>query len=151
MRLVDWLVALGYLVWISYDGQSVFTVLNEGVGTFLVYLSLTRAAVMLSIVLGWNLTLTILLIGLPTVLYTMVGGVQAVTWTDVKQMAVIVAGLIAAVAVLIVGLPQDVSVVQALHVTGAAGRTNAVDFWFDLRPDHTLLSGMPGGPFLLLS
>ena len=48
-------------------------------------------AVILSIVLGWNLTLTIMAIGLPTVLYTMVGGVQAVTWTDVKQMVVIVA------------------------------------------------------------
>ena len=46
----------------------------------------------LSIILGWNLTLTVLAIGLPTALYTMVGGVQAVTWTDVKQMAVIVAG-----------------------------------------------------------
>src|SRR5919112_279951 len=78
-------------------------------------------AVILSIVLGWNLTLTILAIGLPTVLYTMVGGVQAVTWTDVKQMGVIVAGLLAAVAALIVGLPHEVSFAQAMHVAGAAG------------------------------
>src|SRR5918996_1261712 len=41
-------------------------------------------AVILSIVLGWNMTITILAIGMPTALYTMVGGVQAVTWTDVK-------------------------------------------------------------------
>src|SRR6186713_1241061 len=66
-------------------------------------------AVILSIILGWNLTLTILAIGMPTAIYTMVGGVQAVTWTDVKQMGVIVAGLFAAVAVLIIGLPADVS------------------------------------------
>ena len=58
-------------------------------------------AVILSIVLGWNLTLTILAIGLPTALYTMVGGVQAVTWTDVKQMAVIVVGLVAVVIALV--------------------------------------------------
>ena len=44
-------------------------------------------AVILSIILGWNLTLTVLAIGLPTTLYTMVSGVQAVTWTDVKQIA----------------------------------------------------------------
>ena len=44
-------------------------------------------AVILSIVLGWNLTITVLAIGLPTAIYTMLGGVQAVTWTDVKQMA----------------------------------------------------------------
>ena len=66
-------------------------------------------AVILSIVLGWNLTLTILGIGVPTVLYTMVGGVQAVTWTDVKQMVVIIAGVGAAVAVLLSQLPDDVS------------------------------------------
>ena len=53
---------------------------------------ISAPAVILSIVLGWNLTLTILAIGVPTVLYTMVGGVQAVTWTDVKQMVVIVVG-----------------------------------------------------------
>src|SRR5512132_1687754 len=57
-------------------------------------------AVILSIVLGWNLTLTVLAIGVPTVIYTMVGGVQAVTWTDVKQMGIIVSGIVAAVVVL---------------------------------------------------
>src|SRR6187399_2293757 len=53
-------------------------------------------AVILSIVLGWNLTLTVLAIGVPTVVYTMVGGVQAVTWTDVKQMGIVVSGILAA-------------------------------------------------------
>ena len=67
-------------------------------------------AVILSIVLGWNITLTIMAIGLPTALYTIVGGVQAVTWTDVKQMVVIIAGVLAAVIALLVGLPDDVSV-----------------------------------------
>ena len=62
-------------------------------------------AVILSIVLGWNLTLTVLAIGVPTAVYTMFGGVQAVAWTDVKQMAVIVFGVLAAVVVLIAGLP----------------------------------------------
>src|SRR5215212_560643 len=77
-------------------------------------------AVILSIVLGWNLTLTILAIGLPTAIYTMVGGVQAVTWTDVKQMAVIVTGLVAVVIALVLGLPSEVSFSDALHVAGAA-------------------------------
>src|SRR5687768_4499310 len=88
-------------------------------------------AVILAIILDWNLTLTILAIGMPTVIYTMVGGVQAVTWTDVKQMGVIVAGLFAAVTVLVIGLPGDVSVGHALHVAGAAGRLNPIDFSFD--------------------
>jgi SSS family solute:Na+ symporter len=108
-------------------------------------------SVILSIVLGWNLTLTILMIGLPTVLYTMVGGVQAVTWTDVKQMGVVVAGLFVAVTVLILGLPRDVSFVEALHVAGAAGRTNTIDFHFDWRQTYTFWSGLLGGVFLMLS
>src|SRR3954469_19108706 len=108
-------------------------------------------AVILSIVLGWNLTVTILAIGLPTILYTMVGGVQAVTWTDVKQMGVIVAGLFAAVGVLIVGLPHEVSVSQALHVAGAAGRLNPIDLTFEWRQTYTFWSGLLGGLFLMLS
>ncbi len=108
-------------------------------------------AVILSIILGWNLTLTILAIGLPTVLYTMVGGVQAVTWTDVKQMAVIVAGLFAAVGVLIFGLPQEVGFTDALRVAGAAGRLNPVDFQFEWRQTYTFWSGLLGGLFLMLS
>ena len=50
-------------------------------------------AVILSIVLGWNLTLTILAHRPADRRSTRcVGGVQAVTWTDVKQMVVIVCG-----------------------------------------------------------
>src|SRR5215210_6960429 len=75
-------------------------------------------AVILSIVLEWNLTITVLAIGLPTALYTMLGGVQAVTWTDVKQMGVIVAGVGAAVVVLVLRLPPEVSVSDALHIAG---------------------------------
>ncbi|HEY8534814.1 MAG TPA: sodium:solute symporter [Vicinamibacterales bacterium] len=108
-------------------------------------------AVILSIVLGWNLTLTVLAIGLPTVLYTMMGGVQAVTWTDVKQMVVIVAGVATAVVVLIAGLPDDVGVTQALHVAGSVGLMQSVDFSFSLENTYTFWSGMIGGLFLMLS
>jgi Na+/proline symporter len=108
-------------------------------------------AVILSIVLGWNLTLTILGIGVPTVLYTMVGGVQAVTWTDVKQMAVIVLGVGAAVGVLLFQLPDHVSVGEALHIAGTTGRLEALDFTWDPRKTYTFWSGLIGGLFLMLS
>jgi len=108
-------------------------------------------SVILSIVLGWNLTFTVLAIGLPTVVYTMIGGVQAVTWTDVKQMVVIVAGILAAVVVLILGLPDDMTFGTALHVAGAVGRMQALDFNFDLTQKYTLWSGLIGGMFLALS
>ena len=63
----------------------------------------------------------------------------------------IVAGLLAAVAALIVGLPHDVSFTQALHVAGAAGRLNALDFHFDWNQTYTFWSGLLGGLFLMLS
>ena len=107
-------------------------------------------AVILSIVLGWSLPLTILAIGVPTTLYTMFGGVQAVTWADVKQMVVIMVGVSAAVAALIVGLPDDVSLEPALHVAGATGRLQAIDFTFDLNETYTFWSGLLGGLFLML-
>jgi Na+/proline symporter len=108
-------------------------------------------SLILSIVLGWNLTMTVLAIGAPTVIYTMIGGVQAVTWTDVKQMAIIVFGILAAVVVLILGLPDDISLGSALHVAGAVGRTQALDFRFDLSERYTFWSGLIGGTFLALS
>ena len=64
-------------------------------------------------------TLTVAIIGAPTVIYTMIGGVQAVTWVDVKQMALIVFALIAVFIVLLVQLP--VSPGDALDVAGATG------------------------------
>lgn len=108
-------------------------------------------AVILSIVLGWNLTLTVLAIGVPTALYTMFGGVQAVAWTDVKQMAVVVFGVLAAVAALVAGLPHDVSLGQALHIAGAAGRLKTLDFTFNFTEKYTVWSGTLASLFLMLS
>jgi SSS family solute:Na+ symporter len=79
-----------------------------------------------------------------------VGGVQAVTWADVKQMAVIVGGVLATVTVLILGLPDDVSVVSALQTAGAVGRMQAVDFTFDVTTQYTFWSGLIGGMFLAM-
>ncbi len=107
-------------------------------------------AVILSIVLGWSLPLTIFAIGIPTTVYTMVGGVQAVAWADVKQMVIILIGVTAAVVALILGLPEDVGLEPTLHVAGAVGRLQAVDFTFSLDETYTFWSGMLGGLFLSL-
>jgi Na+/proline symporter len=74
-----------------------------------------------------------------------------VTWTDVKQMVIVVAGIRAAVVVLIARLPDDISLGSALHVAGAVGRTQALDFTFDVSQTYTFWSGMIGGLFLFLS
>src|SRR5918911_606406 len=57
-------------------------------------------AVVFSAVFGWPVTWCVALIGIPTVVYTIIGGVQAVTWVDVKQMFLIVGALLAVVITL---------------------------------------------------
>lgn len=110
---------------------------------------ISAPAVVFSAIFGWDLKWTVALIGLPTVIYTVIGGVQAVTWVDVKQMMIIVGALVAIVVTLLVKLP--VSPPEALHIAGAAGRTRAFDFSFSLENTYTFWSGIIGGTFLMLS
>ena len=106
-------------------------------------------AVVFSAVFGWPLVWCVGLIGVPTVAYTMLGGIQAVTWADVKQMILIVFALLAVVVVLIVQMP--VSPGEALHIAGATGRLRVFDFSFNLSETYTFWSGLIGGTFLMLS
>jgi SSS family transporter len=106
-------------------------------------------AVVFSAIFGWSLLWSVALMGIPTVIYTMIGGVQAVTWVDVKQMALIVFALIAVSVTLVAQLP--VAPDQALALAGAVGRLRAFDFSFDLTSDFTVWSGVIGGTFLMLS
>lgn len=106
-------------------------------------------AVVFSAIFGWPLPYSVALIGIPTVIYTMIGGVQAVTWADVKQMVIIVGSLAAIVVVLLTKIP--VSPDAALRIAGSAGRMRPFDFSFDLSQTYTFWSGILGGTFLMLS
>jgi len=112
---------------------------------------LSAPAVVLSVVLGISVTNTVLITAIPMIVYTMFGGVQAVAWTDVKQMGMIVGGLVAAVVVLIAGLPSDVSVPEALRLVGSTGRLQTFDFRFDLTSQYTFWSGTIAALFLFCS
>ena len=106
-------------------------------------------AIVFSAIFGWPISWSVALIGIPTVLYTMIGGVQAVTWADVKQMILIVGALLAIIVVLLLKLP--VSPDEAFTVAGAAGRMRTFDFSFNLNETYTFWSGVIGGTFLMLS
>jgi solute:Na+ symporter, SSS family len=108
-------------------------------------------AVVLSLVLGWNLTLTSLLIATPAVVYTMFGGVQAVTWTDVKIMVLIIFGMFAVVAAAVAGWPADVGIGDGLAIAAATGRLRTFDFSFDLTNQYTFWSGTIAALFLFCS
>ena len=108
-------------------------------------------AVVLSLVLDWNVTATALAITAPAVLYTMFGGVQAVTWTDVKIMVLVVFGLFAIIAAALAGLPEGVGLGDALGVAASAGRLRTFDFSFDLGNPYTFWSGTIAAVFLFCS
>jgi solute:Na+ symporter, SSS family len=108
-------------------------------------------AVVLSLILGWDLTLTALAITVPAVIYTMWGGVQAVTWTDVKIMALIVFGLFAVIITAIVGYPDDVGMLGGLRIAAVAGRLRTFEFSFDLTNQYTFWSGTLAALFLFCS
>jgi Na+/proline symporter len=113
--------------------------------------TLAAPAVVISEILGWSIPVTVLLLSVPMVIFTSFGGVQAVAWTDVKQMAVIVIGLFLAIGVLIFGITRDVSLGHAIGLAGATGRMQAIDTRFDATQTYTLWSGLIGGLFLSLS
>ena len=106
-------------------------------------------AVVFSTLFGWSMWASVAFIGVPTVIYTMIGGVQAVAWADVKQMVLVVGALTAVVVVLLMRIP--VSPVDALRVAGATGRLHIFDFHFTLHETYTFWSGLIGGTFLMLS
>ena len=106
-------------------------------------------AVVFSAIFGWNLTLSVALMGVPTVLYTMLGGVQAVTWADVKQMAFIVISIGSVVAMLLWRIPVQAG--DAMAIAGSVGRLRTFDFSFTLTETYTFWSGIIGGTFLMLS
>ena len=112
---------------------------------------ISAPAVVMSIVLGLDVTATAMLIGLPAVVYTIFGGVQAVTWTDVKIMTLIIGGLIATLVALITGLPQHIGINDALNIAGATGRLEAIDLRWNPNETYSFWSGMIGGLFLMLS
>jgi solute:Na+ symporter, SSS family len=106
-------------------------------------------AVVFAALFGWSLPVAVAVFGAPTVLYTMIGGVQAVTWADVKQMVVIVVALVAVTIVLLMQLP--VTPHDALRIAGSVGRLRSFDFSFSLSNQYTFWSGVIGGFFLMLS
>ncbi|MDP5157584.1 MAG: sodium:solute symporter [Flaviramulus sp.] len=108
-------------------------------------------AIILSIVLGWNIITLNIIIGLLVIVYTVSGGTKAVTVTQKQQMFVIFAGMLAALVVILTLIPEDVSFTKALDIAGANGRMEVLDFSFDLENRYTVWSGLIGGTFLALA
>ena len=108
-------------------------------------------AIILSAVLGWNLTYLNIGIGLLVIIYTVSGGTHAVSVTQKQQMAVIFFGMFIAFLLILNYLPLDVSMTDAFEIAGATGKMDILDFSFDFENRYTIWSGLIGGTFLALS
>ncbi len=106
-------------------------------------------AIILSTLLGWNLTLTNIFIGVLVIAYTVSGGTEAVSITQKQQMAVMMGGMILAGIMVIQLLP--ISMKEALQVAGKMDKLNVVNFEFDLADRYSFWSGMTAAVFLFLS
>lgn len=108
-------------------------------------------AIILSVVLGWDLLSLNIIIGFLVIIYTVSGGTRAVNVTQKHQMVVIFIGMFIAFFLIVDKLPQDITFSKALSIAGASGKMEILDFSFNLNNRYTFWSGIIGGTFLMLS
>lgn len=108
-------------------------------------------SIILSSILGWNLDLTILAIGILVIIYTVSGGTKAVNQTQKLQMFIILTGMTIAFIYLLNYIPDGVSVTEAFHIAGATGKMQAIDFSLNFESRYTIWAGITGGLFLQLA
>ncbi len=114
-------------------------------------LTIYAPALVLSTILGWEIFYVNLILGGIVVLYTVVGGTEAVSITQKQQMFVIFIGLMVALYMVFALMPQEVGVWEAVRVAGKAGKLESIDFSFDWNNRYNIWSGIIGGFFLQLS
>ncbi len=108
-------------------------------------------SLIISVLMGWDIRLTILVIGGLVTLYTTTGGTDAVNKTHLLQMGIITMGMVAAFVMILRLLPPDISFLDATRVAGKMGNLNVINFEFDLKDKYNVWSGLIGGTFLALS
>ena len=108
-------------------------------------------AIILSVVLNWDLRITALVVGSLVILYTLVGGTRAVNMTQKLQMFIIFSGMFLAFYFIITNFPNQISFLDAISIAGKAEKLNFLDFSINLKNRYTFWSGITGGLFLSLS
>ncbi len=127
---------------------SILFLIQRGLGTGL---TIYAPSIILSSILGWNLTLLNIIIGILVIIYTYTGGTKAVNVTQKQQMFIIMSGMFITFFLILHYLPNDMTFSNAMHIAGANDKMNILDFSFDPENRYTVWSGITGGFFLMLS
>ena len=108
-------------------------------------------AIILSVLLDWNLKFLIIIIGIIVTTYTLIGGTKTVSITHKHQMILIFSGLIITFFYIINSFPDNISFVESLKIAKSFNKLNIIDFSIDPNNRYTFWSGLTGGLFLALS
>jgi len=127
---------------------AIIFLIQRGLGTGL---TIYAPAIILSALLGWNLTIMNIVIGVLVIIYTFSGGTKAVNVTQKQQMFVIMSGMFITFFLILHYLPNDMTFSSALHIAGANDKMDIVNFSFDPEEKYTFWSGITGGFFLALA
>lgn len=107
---------------------------------------LFATAIVLAALTGWPEVGCILIVGVVTIMYTCMGGMSAVLWSDVIQLVIYVAGALVAALVLIDRIPGGLNEVTAIG--SSFGKFRFFDLTGGFDRNYTLWSGVIGGAFL---
>ncbi|MFP5041971.1 sodium:solute symporter [Parasediminibacterium sp. JCM 36343] len=118
--------------------------------------SIYAPSIILSSLLGWDIFWTNIVMGGLLIIYTVSGGAKAVAYTQQIQMVIIFMGMFTAGYCMVHYLPSGVGFMQALQLSGAGGKLNAITTGFtgkgfDWKDKYNIISGTIGGFFLALS
>ncbi|WP_396179417.1 sodium:solute symporter, partial [Flavobacterium sp.] len=127
---------------------AILFLIQRGLGTGL---TIYAPAIILSTILGWDLTQMIIVIGTLVIVYTFTGGTKAVNVTQKQQMFIIMTGMFIAFYLILSYLPEEVTFSNALQIAGVNDKMNIIDFSLDTKSRYTFWSGITGGFFLALA
>ena len=106
-------------------------------------------SIALSVVLGFDLTITILTLGLISALYTMLGGIKGVIWSDFLQFIILFAGILAASIILTMRVDGGVGTIY--RIAEEAGKLKLLDFSLDFTVPVTVFGALIGSFFYNLA
>ena len=127
---------------------AILFLIQRGLGTGI---TIYAPSIILSALLGWNLNMLNIIIGILVIVYTVTGGTKAVNVTQKQQMFVIMSGMFIIFFYILANLPQEVDLSNVLHIAGANGKMDILDFSYNPETRYTFWSGITGGFFLMLS
>lgn len=98
---------------------------------------------------GVAVTVVVLVTGSATLVYTLVGGIKGVIWTDTLQVGVLLLGIVVTLVLVCSRVPGGMG--EIIAVADSANKLKVLEWSFSLEETYTVWGGLIGGTFLLIS